>query len=99
MRHLIAILGAASMLVACEREPRAFSSPEQTPDAVLKVVNNHMTSKGTVMTDYEIDGLSYNYVDRRWAVSYSGRSLVLGDHFTVLVSDEDPSELEVVPGL
>ena len=99
MRHVIAFLGAASLFSACEREPTAFSRPQQAPDGVLKVVNDHMVSKGTVMADYELDSLSYDYVDRRWSVFYTGRTLAIGDHFAVLVSDEDAGEIEVVPGL
>src|SRR5688500_5698535 len=73
MRHVIAFLGAASLFSACEREPTAFSRPQQAPDGVLKVVNDHMVSKGTVMADYELDSLSYDYVDRRWSSTPVGR--------------------------
>jgi hypothetical protein len=100
MRNAIAILAAAStLLVACERESPLFAEPKLAADRVLKVAADHMSSKGTVMSNYELDGLSYDYVDRRWAVFYAGRALGVGDHFTVLVSDQDPGKVEVVPGL
>ena len=100
MRNVIAIFATAmTLLNACKPDSSVFVDPSQTPGSVLEAVNEHMTEEGTVMVNYELDALTYDYVDRRWAVSYTGGSRAIGDHFTVLVSDEDLSKLEVVPGL
>jgi len=99
MRNVIAIFGlAAALLSACKPDSGVFVDPAQTPDSVLKAVTDHMTAEGTVMADYELDALRYDYVDRQWSVFYTRRSLAIGGFFTVLVSDQDLSKLEVVPG-
>jgi hypothetical protein len=94
------IVAAAGLLLgACEHDAADFDRPKQTPEAVLRAVTEHMTSKGTAMEKYELDSLSFNYVQRRWWVGFNGKSLLIGDHFAVQVSDEDMSKLQVVPGL
>jgi hypothetical protein len=94
------IVAAAGLLLgACEHDAADFDRPKQTPEAVLRAVTEHMTSKGTTMEKYELDSLSFDYVQRRWWLGFNGKSLLIGDHFSVQVSDEDMRKLEVVPGL
>ena len=66
---------------------------------MLKVASDHMTAKGAEMEKYTLSGLSYDYIDRRWVVLFDGKSLNPGDHFVVRIRDQDPRDLEVVPGL
>ena len=92
------MLAAIAVLGACQRDSAAFADPVNSAEDVLKVATDHMASEGTVIEDYELDALMYDYVDKEWSIFYSRKSLAIGGHFTVLVSDSDINKITVVPG-
>lgn len=99
MRKFIAMLAAITVLGACQCGPDVFADPVHSAGDVLKVATDHMASRGMVMENYELDALTYDYVDKEWSLFYSGKSLGVGDHFTVRISDSDTNKITVVPGL
>ena len=101
MRTVIAIaaLVTATLLGGCERQASQFVPPANSPEQVLGIARAHMTAKGTVIDNYKLSGLSFDYVDREWHVFFDGKSLVVGDHFTVVVPDANTQNIKVVAGL
>ncbi len=99
IRNLIfgALIG--SFLIACEAKSNAYPPPRLTPDEVLVAVTAYLEERETQLDNYEISLVGFNYTNRSWGVGYDGISLTIGDHFWVKVSDDDISEISLVPGL
>ena len=84
---------------ACQPGSAAYSAPKQPPAAVVKVAEQHVTQRGTAIARYDLENLSFDYVDRKWRLTFAAKSLAIGDHFAVIVSDETLEVTDVIKGL
>ena len=84
---------------ACQSGSASYSAPRQLPAAVVEVAEHHMVQRGTEIGRYDLENLSFDYVDRKWRLTFAGKSLAIGDHFAVVVSDENLQVTDVIKGL
>ncbi len=86
-------------LFGCEADSNTYPEPNLTPDEVLAIVSEYLVNRETQLEDYEINLIGFDYVDRDWRVGFDGKSLIIGDHFWVTVSDADIGDISLQPGL
>lgn len=99
VRTIPAIVSLALVVGGCEADPSSYEQPEHSAAAIRDRAEAHLTSTGTTVGNYDLEGLSFDYLNRRWTLMYSGKTLLIGNHFAVRLSDEDPEKIEVVKGL
>ncbi len=99
LRNLLIGMTLGLCLPGCEADSTVYPVPESSPDDVLVVVEEYLVDQGTKLDDYEINLIGFDYVDRSWRVGFDGKSNIIGDHFWVIVSDEDTSQISLQPGL
>jgi hypothetical protein len=86
--------------IACragDKEP-AFIFPDRTPDEIIKNIKPFLNENNIQLDQYTLESISYDYMKSRWHVSYSGKSLAIGDHFSIVVGD-NLKEIKLIPGL
>jgi len=93
---LAAVLLCAS---GCGPSSATYEVPQNLPGTVLSVAEQYLEARGPEIGQYELDGLTFDYLNRRWFVSFHAKSLAIGDHFSLLVSDDDLNSVEFVPGI
>jgi hypothetical protein len=54
---------------------------------------------GIIVDNYAVAAVSFDYVKRRWHIVYEGKGRGIGDYFSVMLGDERPDEVELIPGL
>lgn len=86
-----------SVTEACNEESD-FIFPDRTPDEIIKNIKPFLNENNIQLDKYTLESISYDYMKSRWHVSYSGKSLAIGDHFSIVVGD-DLKEIKLVPGL
>jgi hypothetical protein len=99
MRRIVFLLIATFLFAACESSSSNYPDPNLSPDEVLTAVTEYVADRGTQLGDYDLDRIAFDYASRRWSVGFSGKSGIVGDHFWVIVSDQNISEISLVPGL
>ena len=75
-----------------------FAAPRRTPAEVVEATNAFAARNEITIENYSVGSVDFDYVKRRWHVFYEGKSLAIGDHFTIIVSDERAEEIELIPG-
>ncbi len=99
MRSFLLTMLAGLILAGCESGSVSYPDPNLTPDQVMAAVSEYLMDQGTQLEDYEVNRIGFDYVDRDWMVGFDGKSLIIGDHFFVTVSDEDINDISLIPGL
>jgi hypothetical protein len=86
--------------IACKAEDKesTFTFPGSTPGEVIQNIKPFLDENNIQLDKYTLESISYDYMKSRWHVSYSGKSLAVGDHFSIVVGD-DLKEIKLVPGL
>ena len=94
------ILSFTWIIVAgCDVGRTDYPAPELVPEEVVAVATEYLTARQTKLDDYDLESLGFDYIDREWHLMYWGKSGVIGDHFALKISDEDKSNISVIPGL
>lgn len=84
--------------IACYGEDK-FHAPQKTPEEIVKYAEAVIISRKISVNDYQLSGLTYDYIKENWYVSYSSKGLEVGGHFTILINDTSTDTTEFIPGL
>lgn len=82
---------------ACD-EKNGFIFPSHSPNEIIESIKPFMHEKEIQIDKYVLNGISYNYMKSQWYISYEGKNLTVGDHFSIIVKD-DLKGVKLVPGL
>lgn len=103
MKILVSMSAFIALLCLLSQEafPDAlrFEKSKNEPEAVLAQAESIARNSDVIIDDYNLEGLSFDYLKRSWTVFYSSESLALGDHFIVSINDDDVSDSRIIGGL
>lgn len=77
----------ATPVKACD-EKNGFISSSHSPSEIIESIKPFMDEKEIQIHKYVSGGISYNYMKNQWSISYEGKNLTVGDHFSIIVSDD-----------
>lgn len=97
VRAVVILVAIHVGLLGCA-DDRGLAAPTRTPGEIVEEANAFAARNDIQLEDYSISGVSFDYIKRRWQIFYEGKSLGIGDHFTIVVSDEHAEEIELILG-
>jgi hypothetical protein len=86
------------LVVGCSREG-ILAPPKNSADDMLASADAVGSANGIAMDNYSPSAVTFDYLQRQWQVLYEEKSRLVGDHFAVVISDDRPSESQLVRGL
>jgi hypothetical protein len=97
LRAILILVAIFLGLQGCA-DDRGLVAPTRTPGEIVEEANAFAARNDIEIEDYSISGVSFDYISRRWRIFYERKSLAIGGHFTIVMSDERAEEIELIPG-
>lgn len=82
-----------SLLSACAEETGDYPPPALNPDNVKSAAITFLEQQQVDVAEYEMELLGFNYVERTWRLSFTGKSGVLHDTYWLVVADDNINEI------
>ena len=96
---LLTLYLTACTSVASDLSSSTYVNPNLTVIQAEEIVTTYLERKGSDLKNYNTESISYDYVKQEWHFFYSGKKLIVGDHFSVVLKDKETNMIRIVPGL
>ena len=90
------VLVSVLVCSACSERKSEYPPPKLRPDDAIGVAVDFLKQQDVSVSDYEVNYVVFNYTDRTWRISYSGKSGILHDDYWLKISDEGGNEVTLL---
>lgn len=70
--------------------------PKSSPQELLPVVEQFITSKNIPIYEYFLEIANYAFVEQRWEYYYANKEGFYGRDFVIIIDDNDHSNIDLI---